>query len=144
MDSKWDELERWVEGQKLPKGFDVLREPDWVEQFVRKMMTKALPEAAGAIAEQASPYSFSQSEQFIIVKFPLPAHVRSEELRLWVKEDRLRVEGLPGNRKELIKLPVGVRPRVCRAIVKDGELRVKLRKRPVGRKYYEADIRWQE
>ncbi|WP_042162722.1 Hsp20/alpha crystallin family protein [Paenibacillus gorillae] len=142
MASKWDDLERWMEGQKLPKGFDLLKEPDWVEQFVRKMMTKALPEAAGAMSSQGDDPSFFETHHFVIVKFPLPPGVNRDELRLYVREDRIRIEGLPENRTETVKLPKPVKPRICRALVKNGILQVKLRKRPGARTYYEADIRW--
>ncbi|MUT66719.1 Hsp20/alpha crystallin family protein [Paenibacillus sp. NEAU-GSW1] len=142
MASKWDDLERWMEGQKLPKGFEVLKEPDWVEQFVRKMMTKALPEAAQAmngIAEEATTF---ETHHFILVKFPLPAGTKRDDLKLFVREDRIKVEGLPDNRTETIKLPRPVKPRICRALVKNGILQVKLRKRPGTRTYYETTIRW--
>lgn len=142
MTSKWDELERWMEGQKLPKGFDVLREPDWVEQFVRKMMTKALPEAAQAMSGQSDTFSFFETHHFIIVKFPLPKQVNKEDLKLFIREDRIRIEGLPNNHIETIQLPKPVRPKICRALVKSRVLQVKLRKRPGSRTYYEADIRW--
>jgi len=140
MASKWDELERWMEGQRLPQGFEVLREPDWVERYIRKLMTKALPEAAGAM--NASKAAFTESEQYLIVKIKLPEHAVKEELRLFVREDRLRIEGLQRGAKEEIKLPKLVKPRICKAIIRDEILHVKLRKRPMSRTYYESAIRW--
>jgi len=138
--SKWDELEKWMEGQRLPKGFEVLREPDWVEKFVRKMMTKALPEAAGAIT--AAHASFSETEQFLLVKYKLPDNTERDQLRLFVREDRLRIEGLPGGKPDIVKLPKLVKPRICKAVVQANTLKVKLRKRPLNRGYHEAAIRW--
>ncbi|MFX3633629.1 MAG: Hsp20/alpha crystallin family protein [Candidatus Pristimantibacillus sp.] len=143
MASKWDDLEQWLKGQKLPnKGFDMLREPDWVEQFVRKMMTKALPGAADAIVEHSGGATFFETHHFVIVKFPLPAKVDRNELRVFVREDRIRIEGLPESRIETIKLPKPVKPQICKALVKEGILQVKLRKRPGSRTYHEAVIRW--
>lgn len=139
--SKWDDLERWMEGQKLPKGFEVLREPDWVEQYVRKMMTKALPEAA-AVMMGSGPATFSETRHFIHVKINLPDGYERELLRLFVREDRLRVEGLPNGKSETIKLPKLVKPRTCKSLIKDGYLQVKLQKRPINRSYYEAIVRW--
>ncbi|MGO4107325.1 Hsp20/alpha crystallin family protein [Paenibacillus sp. YAF4_2] len=144
MEKKWDELERWLDGQRLPKGFDVMKEPDWVEQFVRKMMTKSLPAAANSILDQAEEegISFFETHHFLLVKFHLPREVNREDLRLLVRDDRLRIEGLPNNQKETIKLPKLVQPKICRALVKNFVLQVKLRKRPRAGAYYEADIRW--
>lgn len=138
--SKWDELERWMEGQRLPKGFELLREPDWVEQYVRKMMTKALPEAAGAMIGKGMA-TFSESRHFLQVKIILPDGIEREMLRLFVREDRLRLEGLPGGKTETIKLPKLVKPRICKTLLKNGILQVKLRKRPGLKTYYEAVIR---
>ncbi|MNZ92350.1 hypothetical protein D3C78_1113730 [compost metagenome] len=138
--SKWDDLERWMERQQLPKGFEVLREPDWVERYVRKMMTKALPEAAGAMIGNGEA-SFSEAGQFIIAAIKLPAGYDKDRLRLYVREDRLKLEGLPDGKIETIKLPKLVKPRVCKTLLKDDVLKVKLRKRPTIRTYYEAIIR---
>jgi HSP20 family molecular chaperone IbpA len=138
--SKWDELERWMEGQRLPRGFEVLREPDWVEQYVRNMMTKALPEAAGVMIGGGSA-SFSETRGFVHVKIKLPEGSDLEQLRLLVREDRLRLEGLPGGKAETIKLPKLVRPKWCQALHKNGTLRVKLKKRPTSRTVHEAVIR---
>ncbi|MFD1955886.1 Hsp20/alpha crystallin family protein [Paenibacillus thailandensis] len=143
MASKWDELERWMEGQKLPKGFEVLREPDWVEQFVRKLMTKALPDAAGVMPGPPPSVSTFETHHFVIVKFKLPPGTRQQDLQLLVKSDKVKIQGLPEGKTETVKLPAPVLPRKCRALAKDGILQIKLRKRLNGNKYIAADIRWE-
>ncbi len=139
--SKWDDLEQWMEGQQLPRGFELLREPDWVERYVRKMLTKALPEAAGVMIGSHTA-SISETRHFVIVKIKLPSDFEREQLRLFVREDRLRLEGLPSGKSEIIKLPKLVKPRISKTLLKDGVLQVKLQKRPVNRSYHEASIRW--
>ncbi|CAM4525176.1 HSP20 family molecular chaperone IbpA [Paenibacillus endophyticus] len=139
--SKWDDMERWMERQQLPKGFELLREPDWVEQYVRKMMTKALPEAAGVMIGGGSA-SFSETRHFVHVKINLPDGFDKEQLRLFVREDRLRLEGLPGGKIETIKLPKLVKPRLCKTQLQDAVLKVKLQKRPTNRSFHEAIVRW--
>ncbi|WP_141506033.1 Hsp20/alpha crystallin family protein [Paenibacillus luteus] len=141
MASKWDDMEKWMERQQMPKGFELLREPDWVEQYVRKMMTKALPEAAGVMIGGGSA-TFSETRGFLHVKINLPTGFEKEQLRLFVREDRLRLEGLPGGKPEIIKLPKLVKPRVCKTLVKDGVLQVKLQKRPTNRTFHETVVRW--
>ncbi|WP_053377868.1 Hsp20/alpha crystallin family protein [Paenibacillus sp. FJAT-27812] len=141
MASKWDDMERWMERQQLPKGFELLREPDWVEQYVRKMMTKSLPEAAGALIGGGSA-TFSETRHFVHVKINLPNGYDKELLRLFVREDRLRLDGLPGGKSETIKLPKLVKPRVCKTLVKNDVLHVKLQKRPTNRNYHEAIVRF--
>ncbi|OBZ08262.1 hypothetical protein A7975_27840 [Bacillus sp. FJAT-26390] len=141
MASKWDDMERWMERQQLPKGFELLRDPDWVEQYVRKMMTKSLPEAAGALIGGGSA-TFSETRHFVHVKINLPNGYDKELLRLFVREDRLRLDGLPGGKSETIKLPKLVKPRVCKTLVKNDVLHVKLQKRPTNRNYHEAIVRF--
>lgn len=139
--SKWDDLERWMETQQLPKGFELLREPDWIEQYVRKMLTKALPEAADVRIGGESA-TFSETGHYVLVKIKLPDDFDKEQLRLFVREDRLRVDGLPNGKSETIKLPNLVKPRVCKTLLKGGVLQVKLQKRPTNRTYHEAIVRW--
>ncbi|MNH36541.1 hypothetical protein D3C79_973390 [compost metagenome] len=103
-------------------------------------MTKALPEAAGAMIGNGEA-SFSEAGQFIIAAIKLPAGYDKDRLRLYVREDRLKLEGLPDGKIETIKLPKLVKPRVCKTLLKDDILKVKLRKRPPIRTYYEAIIR---
>lgn len=139
--SKWDDLERWMETQQLPKGFELLREPHWVEQYVRKMLNKALPEAAGVRIGGGSA-TFSETDHYVLVKIKLPDDYDKELLRLFIREDRLRVDGLPNGKKETVKLPSLVKPRVCKTLLKGSVLQVKLQKRPVNRTYHEAIVRW--
>ncbi|WP_054024262.1 Hsp20/alpha crystallin family protein [Bacillus sp. FJAT-28004] len=141
MASKWDDMERWMEKQQMPKGFELLREPAWVEQYVRKMMTKALPEAAGVMIGGGSA-TFSETRHFLNVKITLPEGFDKEQLRLFVREDRLRLDGLPNGKQETIKLPKLVKPRVCKTLVKENIMHVKLQKRPTNRTYHEAIVRW--
>ncbi|MCU6707710.1 hypothetical protein M6D81_03220 [Paenibacillus sp. J5C_2022] len=144
MTSKWDDLERWMEGQQLPKGFEIFREPDWVENFVRKMMTKALPEAAGLLGSSSSTSAeFSETKQYLQVKYRLPTGYDRYAISLHVREDRVRVDGLPSGKHEVIKLPKLVKPRICRAVVRGGILLVKLRKRQRLHRYHEHGIQWE-
>ncbi|MDQ6421080.1 Hsp20/alpha crystallin family protein [Paenibacillus sp. LHD-117] len=141
MASKWEELERWMEGQHLPKGFEVIREPDWVEKFVRNLMTKALPEASDRISDARAP-GIAETKSFITVQYRLPAGSGRGDIQLYVREDRLRVVDRASGNRELIPLPMLVKPRICQAAVKNGILYVKLRKRPSMSKYVEHSIRW--
>lgn len=141
MASNWDELERWMEGQQLPKGFEVLREPDWVEKFVRRMMTKSLPELAGKISGTGAATT-KESKLFLTVVYKLPPGAERDKVRLLVKEDWLRIEGLPGGKSEKVKLPKLVKPQVCQAVVRNGELQVRLKKRQAIRKTHEHTIHW--
>lgn len=143
MSSNWDDLERWLERQELPKGMDILKEPDWVERFVRNMMTKSLPEAAGAIKLGQSA-EIGTSKEWVTVKWKLPADMDRSRLKLLVREKDLRIGDARGGngKKHVIKLPCLVRPRYCRAFVENGILHVKLRRRMGSSASYEHGVDW--
>lgn len=141
MASRWEELERWMEGQHLPKGFEVIREPDWVEKFVRGLMAKALPEASERIKDHDAP-GFAETKQYLTVQYQLPRGVRRGDIGLYVREDRLRIVNRESGSRKLVPLPVLVKPKVCQAAVKNGVLYVKLRKRQPLTQYVEHSIRW--
>ncbi|WP_168119270.1 Hsp20/alpha crystallin family protein [Paenibacillus sp. HB172176] len=141
MAANWDELEQWMEGQQLPKGFEMLREPDWVEQFVRRMMTKTLPEAASNMSGVKSS-AIKESKTHLFVQIKLPHHAVYEDIRLKAREDRVFVEGLPGGKRKAVKLPTLVSPRYCQASIKGGILKIKLRKRGTNRRTIEHTIDW--
>ncbi len=128
MSSNWDDLERWLERQQLPKGMDILKEPDWVERFVRNMMTKSLPEAAGVLGRNQSA-DISIKGGYVYIEWKLPSDCEPERLTLHVTEKKVRVSGLKGSKKVDIKLPCLVLPRQCRAHTANGILYIKLRKR---------------
>lgn len=130
-----------MEGQQLPRGFEVIREPDWVEKFVKGLMTKALPEASEQIRDEPAP-GFAETKQFITVQCRLQAGARKGDIALYVREDRLRIVDRQSGNRRIIPLPVLVKPRICRAAVKNGILYVKLRKRPRLLTYVEQPIRW--
>ncbi len=125
----------------MPKGFEVIRESDWVEKFVRGLMTKALPEASGQIRDEQAP-GFAETKQFITVQCPLPAGTRRGDIGLYVREDQLRIVDRHSGNRRLVPLPSLVKPRICQAAVKNGVLFVKLRKRPRLLQYVEHSIRW--
>ncbi|GMK37999.1 hypothetical protein PCCS19_10530 [Paenibacillus sp. CCS19] len=137
---KWDEMEQWMQKQQLPRGFDALKDTGWVERYVKSMMANAMPEKP-AMPGHSNAETF-ETHHFIVIKWNLPRGVRPSDLRLFVREDRIRIEGLPQQQRETIDLPKQVNPRVCKALCQDGVLQIKLRKKPVDRRYYETPIRY--
>lgn len=69
MASRWDELEKWMEYQQLPKGFDVFAQQDWVSDYVRKLMTKAMPAAASVFGNSKA--DITETKRYIHVTYPL-------------------------------------------------------------------------
>jgi len=136
----FEDLEKWMDKQQLPKGFDLFRQPDWIEDYVRKMMIKAMPAASSALS--LSKAEISESKSFVSVVYPLGENADMSRIRLVAKEDHIKLSGLEGGRKEIIKLPRLVLPRSCQAAYDGKLLKVKLRKRPRSKRSFEPDIHW--
>ncbi|MHA7962764.1 Hsp20/alpha crystallin family protein [Paenibacillus sp. CAU 1782] len=141
MSTNWDDLERWLERQQLPKGMDILKEPDWVERFVRNMMTKSLPEAAGVMGRNHNA-EISVKGDFVHIEWKLPSTCEPDRLTLHVTERKVRLGGLKGGNKVDIKLPCLVIPRQCRAHSANGLLHIKLRKRRSRTAAFQHGIDW--
>lgn len=139
MASGWDELERWMDGQRLPKGFGtLLDQPDWIEGYVRKMMTRALPAAASVLS--GSRADIKETKNFVIVAYPLGEGADIGRLRLVAFEDRIKLYGVKGGKAEIVKLPKLVKPRTCEARYDGSMLKIRLRKRPPSKRSFEAAI----
>lgn len=139
MASRWDELEKWMEYQeRLPKGFDLFSQQDWVSDYVRKLMTKAMPAAASAFGNSKA--DIVQTKRYINVTYPLGEEADLTQIGLLVREDRLKLSGLKSGKDVTIKLPKLVAARSCVAHYDGAVLRIKLRKRIPRKRGYEAVI----
>lgn len=138
MASSWDELEKWMEFQQLPKGFDVFAQQDWVSDYVRKVMTKALPAAASVLSNSKA--DIAETKRYINVTYPLGEDADLTQLSLFVREDQLRLSGLKGGKVDTIKLPKLVITRSCMARYDGSVLNIKLRKRIPRKREHEAII----
>ncbi len=138
MASRWDELEKWMEYQQLPKGFDVFAQQDWVSDYVRKLMTKAMPAAASVFGNSKA--DITETKRYINVTYPLGEDADLNQLCLLVREDRLKLSGLKGGKDETIKLPKLVVTRSCIARYDGSVLSIKLRKRIPRKREHEAVI----
>ncbi|NBC71133.1 Hsp20/alpha crystallin family protein [Paenibacillus sacheonensis] len=134
----WEELEQWMENQQLPKGFDVFRQSDWIENYVRGMMNKAIPAASAAF--QTTNANVAETKRFVVVTYPIGEGIDLASVRLLAKEDRLKLSGLPGGKDETIRLPKLVLPRTCQAEYDGAVLKIKLRKRPPSKRSHVAMI----
>lgn len=138
MASRWDELEKWMEHQQLPKDFDVFSQQDWVSDYVRKLMTKAIPATASVFGHSKA--DIVETKRYINVTYPLGEDADLTQISLLVREDRLKLSGLKGGKDETIKLPKLVVTRTCVARYDGSVLSIKLRKRIPRKREHEAII----
>lgn len=139
MDFKWSDLEKWLESQRLPQGFEMLRKPGWVEQFVRNMMMRSIPESEEEFNSEVE-VAVTESEQFVHLSFMPPPGCHIRKLRIKTREDAVRISGFPNGVSKVVSLPARIRAKECRAYIKEGIVRVRLRKSSTRRGWVEHCI----
>ncbi|MFB9330614.1 hypothetical protein ACFFSY_32115 [Paenibacillus aurantiacus] len=138
MASQWEELEKWMRGQKLPTGFDLFRDPSWVENYVRGMVSKALPAVGNALGTGVA--DVTETSRYVTIVYPVDAGSDLSQLRVLVREDKMRIDGLPGGKSETVKLPHLVLPERAAAVLEGNSLIVKIPKRPRRKKVADVTI----
>ncbi|QJC51756.1 hypothetical protein HGI30_09490 [Paenibacillus albicereus] len=154
MGEKFERLQDWLSRQQLPRGFEMMKDPEWVARFVKGMMESAmsgnpsaglsgLQDSAAADPEgrekefQAAISSieaqWSESRDYLVLKLPMNGDPDWDTLRVMAKEERLKLEGLPGRKPQVLKLPSPILPRSTRAVLKGGMLRIRMKKKPASR-----------
>lgn len=135
--SKWSELEKWLNATNFEKGMEAFKDIPVVEQFFRSL--KHSYSSKGERVEPAN-VRFKEGKEHLDVLFQLPHEYAPDDLKLYVREDYIRIEGLPDDTIEMIKLPKLVRAKYCKAKIVDTELQIRLTKRPRPRKFCEHYI----
>jgi len=134
---QWEELEKWLRNQSRQINWDNLKDSKWVEDFLSNFIPN---QEANKKTMHAQRWEIKEGKEVLEVTYPLPKNYEADELLLYVREDCIRIEGLPGDHAEIIKLPKLVRPRICKAEMKDNNLVVRLLKRAKSTKFYTHTI----
>lgn len=135
--NNWSDLEKWLSTTNFEKSMEAFRDIPIVEQFFNSMK-----HTSRTTEDKTAPknYRFKDGKEHLDVLYELPVHARVEDIKLFIREDYIRLEGLPEETIEMIKLPKLVKAKYCRARLVDGELQIRLTKRPRSRKFYEHSI----
>lgn len=135
--NRWSELEKWLNATNFEKGMEAFKDIPVVEQFFSSLRNASKDKEVKTGAQN---YRFKDGKEHIDVLYRLPQHYDPEELKLFVREDYIRIEGLPDDSIEMIKLPRLVKAKYCRAKIVEHELQIRLAKRPRPRKFFEHYI----
>lgn len=135
--NRWSDIEKWLNATNFEKGMEAFKDIPVVEQFFSSLKNASRDSKERTATQN---YRFKEGKEHIDVLYELPLHYEPEELKLFVREDYIRIEGLPNETIEMIKLPKLVKPKYCRAKIVEHELQVRLAKRPRPRKFFEHYI----
>lgn len=138
----WNPLDGWWVGggAKESKQGDFRWINDYVDHVVNDALsqTGSRPPLPGRL-----PVELFQTHHYVIVRFRVPDGMKARRLRVFAAPTKLRLEGLPQERKQVVELPSAVRPESARALYKNGVLQVKLAKRGRRERFEEIFIRFE-
>ncbi|URN94286.1 MAG: Hsp20/alpha crystallin family protein [Candidatus Pristimantibacillus lignocellulolyticus] len=133
----WDDFEKWFSNTNFPKNLESLREipvlDNWINQI--KQATAATTTNKNEHASKSN-YQIREGKEVLEVTFQLPIGYEQEDILLFVREDFVKIEGLPDQHIELIKLPKLVKSKECKAKIEEDKLIIRLTKRPRPIKFY--------
>jgi len=135
--NNWSDLEKWLSTTNFEKSMEAFKDIPIVEQFFNSMKKNSRSSDERSVSR---PYRFKEGKEYLDVLYELPVKTQTDDMKLFIREDYIRLEGLPDETIEMIKLPRLVKPKYCRAKLVDGELQIRLMKRPRSRKFYEHPI----
>lgn len=145
-DMNWKQFEQFFNG-KLPFPASPLsgdnKDPvSWVEGYIKDVLNRAMPN----VEVQALKHHF-HSEIFdthnnIIAKIHIPDKVQARKIRLKLNPYQIRLEGLPDDKTQTIRLSNQIVPNSCKAVYKDGILQLHMRKQSLDPAYTDVDIRF--
>ncbi|MCZ8511301.1 Hsp20/alpha crystallin family protein [Paenibacillus filicis] len=143
-DFNWKQFEQFF-GGKLPfLGSGDGPEPmGWVENYVKDVMKQAMPAADLQGLKHHFHTETFDTHNNVIVKIHIPDRSQARKLRVLVNSNQLRLENLPENNTQTIKLNSSVVTDSCRAVYKNGILQLHMRKMMSEHQpYQEIDIRF--
>lgn len=137
------ELKNWFGPDfpwKLAEQMGRQRDGSWLNQFVRGLFDNdGRPEREGSRGRLLRTET-SKGGKFLTVSIVLPPDVRRRDLRLFASADRLKISGLPLDRKQFVSFPCLVVPESGRTQWKDGRMIIKFRRRKPSRREVELFI----
>jgi hypothetical protein len=139
---EWKDLRKWL-GKDMP--WDLVSkwneegEGDWLNQYVKEMMTKSKP-AATVQSQQLLRIETVKDAKNVDVNIRLATGTDIQQLQLFATSERLKVTGLPNGKKRIIRFPCLVYPRSGKVELKMDQLLVRFRRRPPSKTEYELFI----
>jgi len=128
-DIPWKLAENWDPG-----------EGDWINDYVKNLFKRAKSEVSPP--ERVEVHAETrQDSKYVNVAIRLSSKVDLRGLQLLATSERLKISGLPGDRKRLVRFPSLVYPRSGKASMKNDRLLVvRFKRKPPEKSEYELFI----
>jgi hypothetical protein len=130
------DFEQLFRGEMPYMPLDQLNNPEWIQNYMQLVL-----KAYGKITQEELQIVTSETDHYIIVKIRAPETINLKRLRVLASTSDVKLEGLPGNKEQVIKLPTLVHSTSGRAFVKADLLEIKIRKQNADDGYHEVIMR---
>lgn len=117
----------------------LFKDNNWIGSLMQDVMKKAAP------SQVAHTFAGSHSEVFethgnVFVRLKLPENANPRAIQVYIAANSVKLDGLPGGRSQIIRLPVPVLPKSGKATYKNGVLQIQMRKSGDNEKYHETYV----
>lgn len=129
-------------GGKMPFMPSDQMDSDWVQNYLQFVLKNAMM-PFGNMTQDGLQTETTETDHYVIVKIRAPETVDPKHLRVLVSTSDMKLNGLPGKKEHVIKLPTLVYSTSGRAIVKEDHLEIKIRKQNADDSYHEVIMRYE-
>ncbi|MCP3771883.1 Hsp20/alpha crystallin family protein [Paenibacillus sp. MZ04-78.2] len=145
-DMNWKHFEQLFNG-KLPYPAPPLSGQNgdtvsWVEGYIKDVLNQALPNVEVQALKHHFHFEIFDTHNNIIVKIHIPDKEQARKIRLKLNPYQIRLEELPDDKIQAIRLSTQVVPSSCKAVYKNGILQIHIRKQPIDHPFLNVDIRF--
>ncbi|WP_256757139.1 hypothetical protein [Cohnella sp. WQ 127256] len=139
----WKHIQQWM-GKDIPwklmENWDQGGDSNWLNQYVKNMMQNS-KNIARVQAQSLVQIETKQDAKFVSVTIKLDSDIDLNKLQLFATVDRLKITGLPGDKKRTVRFPSLVYARTGKAVMKkERQLVIRFKRRPPEKSEYELFI----
>jgi len=139
----WKELQRWL-GNDIPwklaeKWNQGQNDSSWLNEYIKDILKNSNSQAQTQDQDSVKMDAVKDA-RYVNVTIRLTPQIDIRRLQLFATADRLKLTGLPEDKKRVIRLPCLVYPRSGKAESKDGHIIVRFKRRPPEKSEYELFI----
>lgn len=139
----WNELRDWLGKDipwKLAENWDGGKDGNWLNDYVKQILTSGKTASSPQQPQRLLQFETKQTEKTLTVTVKFVSDVDIRKLQLFATSERLKIAGLPGDKKRDIRLPCFVYPRSGIAAMNKDRLVVRFKRKPLEKTEYELFI----
>ncbi|WP_248929482.1 Hsp20/alpha crystallin family protein [Paenibacillus hamazuiensis] len=142
-DATWKHFEQFFGGKLpfMPSGSS--EHLSWIENYVKDVLRQAMPSSAQTQTSGGQLHTeMFETHNSVVVKIYIPDRSDAKKMNVLLSEHRIRLENLPNNGKQTIRLNCMVNPSSCKAVYKNGILQLHIRKQTYDDYFHPVDVRF--